>query len=153
LALLPELERKQAEQLTLFDVSGITDQGFWEQVEDVVFSSLAQYATDASSVGATQRRLFAEDAALGFAFIDLCRQRFDVVLMNPPFGDPTPATKGYIDTTYGDSRQDLFACFVERALGSLTPDGICGLISTEAGFFRRTLEPWRRKIVLERSSL
>ena len=33
-----------------------------------------------------RRRLFAEDAAQGFALADLVAQRFDVVLMNPPFG-------------------------------------------------------------------
>jgi 23S rRNA G2445 N2-methylase RlmL len=31
--------------------------------------------------------MFADDAAQGFAFIDLCRERFDVVVMNPPFGE------------------------------------------------------------------
>ncbi|MGL5018979.1 MAG: hypothetical protein ACRDBP_12660, partial [Luteolibacter sp.] len=44
-----------------------------------------------------QRRLFAEDAARGFAFIDLCRQRYDVVLMNPPFGESSERCVKYFD--------------------------------------------------------
>ena len=43
------------------------------------------YAEQAENGGGYQRRLFADDAAQGFAFIDLCRKRYDVVVMNPPF--------------------------------------------------------------------
>ena len=47
----------------------------------------------ASNGGRLQRQLFAEDAVQGFGFVDVCRQRFDVVLMNPPFGDASKPTK------------------------------------------------------------
>jgi hypothetical protein len=56
-----------------------------------IYVALRAYTEQAES-GDYQRRLFAEDAARGFAFIDLCRKRFDVVLMNPPFGEPIKAT-------------------------------------------------------------
>ena len=70
------------------DVTGITDETFWEQAEERIYAALQTYAEQAENGGGYQRRLFADDAARGFAFIDLCRKRFDVALMNPPFGNP-----------------------------------------------------------------
>ena len=71
------------------DVTGITDETFWEQAEERIYAALEAYAEQAEHGGGFQRRLFADDAARGFAFIDLCRKRYDVVLMNPPFGEPS----------------------------------------------------------------
>jgi hypothetical protein len=68
------------------DLSGITDEQFWERAEQRIYDALEAYAGQAENGGGFQRRLFADDAAQGFAFIDLCRKRYDVVVMNPPFG-------------------------------------------------------------------
>ena len=59
---------------------------FWETAEERIYAALRDYAEQAENGGGFQRRLFAEDAARGFAFIDVCRKRYDVALMNPPFG-------------------------------------------------------------------
>ena len=69
------------------DLSGITDEQFWERAEQRIYDALEAYAEQAENGGGFQRRLFADDAAQGFAFIDLCRKRYDVVVMNPPFGE------------------------------------------------------------------
>jgi len=42
-----------------------------------------------------------------------CRQKFDVVLMNPPFGDASLPSKRTIDETYGDTKGDVYKAFVE----------------------------------------
>ena len=88
----------KAEQLAIFgnsqprpsscpiDVSGISDSRFWEQAEGRVIAALSDYTERATAETATARRLFADDALEGFAFIELCRKSYDVVLMNPPFG-------------------------------------------------------------------
>jgi len=60
---------------------------FWQSAEALVLAALEEYARQAMDGEGYQRRLFAEDATRGFAFIDLCRKRYDVVLMNPPFGE------------------------------------------------------------------
>ena len=74
------------------DLSGITDEQFWERAEQRIYDALEAYAEQAENGGGFQRRLFADDAAQGFAFIDLCRKRYDVVVMNPPFGDASLLT-------------------------------------------------------------
>jgi 16S rRNA G1207 methylase RsmC len=47
-----------------------------------ILKSLAENTNDET---AYQKLLFAEDSARGFAFIELCRQKYDVIVMNPPF--------------------------------------------------------------------
>ena len=75
------------EQPSLFDLSDITDDQFFERAEAEVIEALRQYAEKAQDGQRLQRRLFTEDAVRGFAFVDLCQKRYDVVLMNPPFGE------------------------------------------------------------------
>src|ERR1017187_8878830 len=74
------------EQPSLFDLSDITDGQFFEQAEARVIDALRTYAEKAQNGQQLQRQLFAEDAVRGFAFVDLCQKRYDIVLMNPPFG-------------------------------------------------------------------
>jgi hypothetical protein len=70
---------------------------FWEPAESLVMAALHDFSTFAGNGGKLQRRLFVEDAVQGFAFVDLCRKRFDVALMNPPFGEASKPSKGLIE--------------------------------------------------------
>jgi hypothetical protein len=147
-------------QVTIRDVYGVygdlfqkSDEERWRDAEERLLDALRSYAERAQNGQAYRRRLFAEDAAGGFAFIDMCRQGYDVVLMNPPFGDSTTESKGYLIETYPSSRHDLSAAFVERALVDLAVFGLTGVLCTDSGFFRRTHEPWRRNIVLQQSDI
>src|SRR5262249_39911770 len=49
LALWPEEKRLKAEQLGLFDVSGITDEDFWHEAEARVLDTLHAYARHAAN--------------------------------------------------------------------------------------------------------
>jgi hypothetical protein len=150
--LFEEME-PQGRQLVLDEIVDSTETRTWEDLETVLLEALQAYAERAAGAESYQRRLFAKDAAAGFGFVDLMRQRYDVVLMNPPFGAETPAVNDYLEGQYPHSYQDLFAAFVDRAVTDLAPEGEVGVISTEAGFFRRTLEPWRREVLLKRATL
>lgn len=155
-ALLPELKRELSGQQFDFGdldhVMTMDGDAAWARVEADIRALFEEYAEQAEGAEASRRRIFAHDGAGVLRFIDVLRQRYDVVLMNPPFGDATPASKEVIESAYPSSRQDLFACFVERGV-ELSPGGFVGCISTEAGFFRRTLERWRRDVLLGRTQL
>jgi hypothetical protein len=97
--LFADLARPQQTKLP-FDFSGITNEAFWEKVEERIYAELQRYAEQAENGQGYQRRLFADDAVRGFAFIDLCRNRYDVVLMNPPFGDISKPAKAYVTKRY-----------------------------------------------------
>ena len=113
------------------DLRSLTSEDFWERVEERIYTALRDYAEHAENDGGFQRRLFAEDAVRGFAFIDVCRKRYDVVLMNPPFGQTIRHYSSWLQTAYPDGYVDALACFIERGftfstgkLGAITSRSI-----------------------------
>ena len=136
--------QEQPEQVEL-DFRKVNDEQFWQQAELRIYNALKTFAEQAES-GGYQRRLFSEDAAEGFAFIDICRKHYDVVVMNPPFGAPSPNLRPYLEDKYHISKKDLYAAFVDRFF---TSDNECalGAISSRTGFFIQSLAEWRMKLL------
>lgn len=127
-----------------FDLSGVDDETFWDDAEQRILQALSDYADQAES-NADQKRLFAEDAAKGFAFIDLCRKRFDVSLMNPPFGLPSEKSIGYLEKAYQNTYLEMYASFVSRCFHISSDSGLIGSISSRAFLTVNRLEEWRRQ--------
>ena len=126
----------------------LSDEQFWATAEKRIYDALRDYAEQAENGGGFQRRLFADDAKQGFGFIDICRKRYDVALMNPPFGDASLPSKPYLDDAYGDTRGDVYKAFVECFHARLVPAGYLGIISSRTGFFLGQSEDWRTRVVL-----
>ena len=143
-----DYHKEEAQQKFIFDIADITSEKVWQDAEAQALEALREYARRASNGKGLARRLFAEDAEQGFAFIDLCRQKFDVVLMNPPFGDASLPSKPYIDETYGDTKGDVYKAFVECFQDRLVSGGFLGIISSRTGFFLSQSSDWRERIVL-----
>ena len=125
------------------------EQESWRQAEARLRMALTEFAQAAKST--YQGRLFAHDALQGLRLIDLCRMSFDVVVMNPPFGDPSSASKIYIKSCYKNSNKNIFATFVERGLQFLRPQGYLGAITSRTGLFLSSFAKWREHVLLERS--
>ncbi len=138
-----------ARPTTLFDFADLPADAarFWDEAEAQVLAALADYAAQAQNGGGYQRRLFAQDAARGFAFIDVCRKRYDVVLMNPPFGEAAHGSKSYIKKTFRSCSNDIFQAFVERGINWLSKKGRVGVISARTGFFLDKSKDWRSSVV------
>ncbi len=129
------------------DVTGITDETFWEKAEERIYAALQTYAGRAEHGDGYQRRLFADDAARGFAFIDLCRKRYDVVLMNPPFGEATRAIyQQEIPAPAGSSRE-IASLFLTRSIQQLSVGGRIGVLATRLLMFLDQLDEWREAIL------
>lgn len=133
-----------------FDLSGIDDETFWEDAEQLILQSLKNYSEQATSA-AGEKRLFAEDAAKGFAFIDLSRKRFDVVLMNPPFGDFSMQYKDSVKDSYPNSSNDILAAFVDRGLLLTSSSGYLGAITSRSCFYLTRFKDWREHVVLDQT--
>ncbi|MEW6666844.1 MAG: BREX-1 system adenine-specific DNA-methyltransferase PglX [Thermodesulfobacteriota bacterium] len=148
-ALFSGMAKPRPKQLALqFDLSGVTDEQFWDQAEERILESLKDYSERAENGRSVRRRLFAEDAARGFAFIDLCRKRYDVVLMNPPFGTSSIEWKPTFDKMYPRTKNDLYAAFVQHGIDLCSPKGILGAITSRTGFFLTSFLKWREEILL-----
>lgn len=140
-----EPERRQGE----LDFSGIDDDRFFHEAETRIVEALRQFAESAAGSAGVRRRLFAGDAAQGIALIDLVRTRFDVVLMNPPFGAGSLPARQVFDQSYPRTKNDLYAAFVERGVQFLVPRGHLGAITSRTGFFLSSFQKWREEILLK----
>jgi hypothetical protein len=131
------------------DLSGIDDDGFFHEAEARIVEALRGFAETAIDGASVRRRLFAGDAAQGVALIDLLRTRFDVVLMNPPFGAASLAAKKEFEKGYPRTKNDIYAAFVERGIQLLHPHGLLGAITSRTGFFLSSFQKWREEILLK----
>jgi hypothetical protein len=68
--------------------------------------------------------------------------------MNPPFGAGASAAKGYLESRFPRSKQDLLACFVEQGLARQPSGGLLGAITSRTGFFLGSFRRWREEVVL-----
>lgn len=112
-----------------FDFSEVTGPEFWQKAEALLLDAIAQFASRAANGREYGRRLFADDAEQGFAFIELCRWRYDSVLVNPPFGDFTERTKAPLSAAYPTGSQDIYTAFMVRSTGLLADGGLLGSIT------------------------
>jgi Eco57I restriction-modification methylase len=149
LALFRRGKLPDGEQGALFDLSGITDEQFWQEAEARVIESLRDYAQSVAHNGmSVARQLFAEDAAQGFAFVDVCRKRFDVVLMNPPFGNPISSTAHLLPS---NSANNIYAAFVLDAI-QRGADFI-GAITDRTFMVQETFKSYRRELTSDHECL
>ncbi len=118
----------------------------WRKAEARLRAALLSFAQAAKST--YQGRLFAQDALQGLRLIDLCREVFDVVVMNPPFGALAANTKDLLTKAYPRSKNDLLAIMVERGLELLRPGGRIGAITSRTCFFLSSFQAWREQVVL-----
>lgn len=122
------------------------EQESWLGAEVRLRSALTEFAQAAKS--SYQARLFTQDALQGLQLIDLCREVFDVVVMNPPFGALASGTKDQLAKAYPRSKNDLLAIMVERGLELLCTGGRIGAITSRTCFFISSFQKWREEVVL-----
>jgi hypothetical protein len=120
---------------------------FLNSAEAEVLKMLKQLAESATDGEAYQKLLFADDTARGFAFIELSRKKYDVVLMNPPFGASSINSKSYIDDNYTFSKSDLAAAFIDRMNELICKTGFTGVLSTRTIYFIGSFESWRETLL------
>ena len=122
------------------------DMEHWEQAENRLRDGLEGFIKVAQAT--YQGRLFAQDALEGLRLMDLVRETFDVIVMNPPFGALSTGVKKNLVKAYPRSKNDLLAIFVERGLELLCPGGRIGAITSRTAFFLTSYQKWRKEIVL-----
>ena len=155
-SLQPKIEQKafwpideKPKQLA-FDLSGIekSDEEFWQTIELRVFDTLKAYTLQVSSDQGFKRRLFTEDIEHGFAFIDLFRKKYDVVLMNPPFGEVPSSISSYINVRYPTWNNNILCAFIERGWNLTAPRGFVGAIYDRTAIVKSTYEDFRRNVLV-----
>lgn len=119
------------------------------RAEGRILAALHRAAAEADATAA--ERLLAAEASDAIGFIEALRQRYDAVLMNPPFGEPVAETKGYLKAAYPwipTGTHDMLAGFVGRGVELCNEQGYLGAITSRAGMFLTTFERWRTEVLL-----
>lgn len=147
-----ERTMKAAERAALYSTKKYRD-SFLENAASEVFRILKELSETATNGEAYQKLLFADDAARGFAFIELCRKKYDVVLMNPPFGAPTKAALNLLRNYYPNSSDNLYIDFIERTYELLNSGGIVGAITDRSFINKKNYESFRINFLIGFNSL
>ena len=124
------------------DLFSKQEQETWQNAETRLREALIGFAQ--ASKATYQGQLFAQDALEGLRLIDLTREKFDVVVMNPPFGLPSTDSKSYLIATYPDTWKDIYAAFIERSLDLLRGDGFLGAITPSMWLYTREMRALRK---------
>jgi hypothetical protein len=145
---LPGLEPEyQREGL---DFSEIDDVRFFEEAETMLLGALRRFSESAAGGGGVRRWLFSDDAAQGIALIDLVKKRFDVILMNPPFGEPTPNAREVLRAQGSDGWKDIYAGFFESAMRLQLNGSYLGAITSSQYFHTRQMRELRETMITEK---
>ena len=125
------------------------DKSNWAQAAKDLRVALESFAAQVAGDEVFTRQLFAGDAARGLGFIDVCSQRYDTILMNPPFGAFSLGTRDWVKTAYPRTKNDIYAAFVERGIEILHPKAHLGAITSRTGFFLSSFRKWREEILIK----
>jgi hypothetical protein len=122
------------------DLFRANDEERWYEVEQELLFALKEYLKLDQTFG---RKLFADDTAVGLGFIEISSKRYDVILMNPPFGSFSTPSKGLIFSAYGREKIELGGCFITRFIQRLSDGGKLGVVANRTLLFAASLEEWR----------
>lgn len=118
---------------------------FFATVVERLQEALRTVSSRLSEEEGYENTLFANDAVRGFAFIELCQKRYDVILMNPPFGEGSESTIPYLDAHYSCWCKNLVCAFFDRMQDLLVNDGLVGAIFDRTVLIKSSYEPFRKK--------
>lgn len=135
------------------DFSGITDEDFWNRAESLLLESLKNYAEGAVKKEKLAIQLFVDDAKRGFAFIENCRNKYDIALMNPPFGEYVVNSGKNISKKYKEYGREISATFIERCINCIVENGKIGCIVPRAIIISVRLSQFREGTLLEKYRL
>ena len=121
------------------------DMNQWQNADERLHDALVELAKTARS--SYQGRLFAEDALQGLRIIDLCCESFDVVVMNPPFGEPGELSRPYLSKQYPGTYKNIFSTFIERSLELISDDGLLGAITSRTFLFLPDFQELRSSVL------
>jgi hypothetical protein len=142
-----ELEQGQRAQLEL-------ERRLLEQEAEQIRQELLLGLEDAARSGADpSQRLFAEDTARGLKLLEMLSRRYDVVVMNPPYGSFVPKVKDFINAAYKLTKNNIYSVFIDRATQLVRDEGYVGALVSSTFVNLKDFEKLRTEILLKRNPM
>jgi len=117
-----------------------------ERTIEEMLEELAKFEHEAFEANDMGRLLFATETHKSVGLLALLSQRYDVVLMNPPYGDMPSRTKEYLLEHYRKTHYDYYAAFMEQAVELAKPGGYVGALVGRTFMFLRWFQ-WVREVL------
>lgn len=126
-------------------IKKLNKEEFFAELKGNLTARITELSEQMSENEGYENALFSEDAARGLAFIELCMRRFDVIVMNPPFGEGSEASSPYLDDNYVAWCKNLVCAFFDRMQEMLVDGGKLGAIFDRTVMIKKSYESFRRK--------
>lgn len=98
-----------------------------------------------------EMKLFASETEKSVGLLSLLSDRYDVLLMNPPYGDMPPKTKEYLRRYYPNTHFDYYAAFIEQAVDLVENKGYIGALTGKTFMFLKSYRWLRENVFGERA--
>ena len=147
-SILEDLDRERARQLEL-ERKVLDDEALELKAELLE-------AVEAAAARATENpsdRIFAEDTARGLKLLQVLSRKYDIVVMNPPYGAFVPRVRDFVKSAYPYTSNDIYAMFIDRATQLMESEGYVGALVSSTFVNLRSFERLRKEILLKRNAL
>lgn len=121
------------------------------QLQQELLTAIEEAA--AQSAADPAERLFAEDTARGLKLLQMLARRYDIAVMNPPYGSFVPKVKDFVKAAYPLTSNDIYAAFIDRGTQLTEPEGYVGALVSATFVNLTTFEKLRTEILLKRNPL
>ncbi|MCL5265972.1 MAG: BREX-1 system adenine-specific DNA-methyltransferase PglX [Chloroflexi bacterium] len=115
-------------------------------VEEIVVG-IRDYARQATRAHDLGSKLFGYDAEHALELIDVLTDRYDVILMNPPYGTMPVACKEYARDQYPRTHNYFYSAFIEQAIDLCKDDGYVGALTARTFMFLKSFQKLREEIL------
>ena len=120
-----------------------------ERTIEEMLEELRKFEREAIETQDMGRLLFATEAEKSVGLLALLSQKYDVVIMNPPYGDMPTRTKEYLRKHYPKTHFDYYAAFIEQAIYLAQEGGYIGAITGRTFMFLGWYQ-WVREVLLKK---
>ena len=121
---------------------------YWWLLEEQIIQAFDDFVRQ---VGVRKPDTFFEgEAAKGLRLLHFLRDRYDVVVTNPPYlfrRNMEKELADFLEDQYPDAKGDLYAAFIARCTELLNETGRLGMITQQSFMFVSTYEKFRKNLL------
>jgi len=118
-----------------------------ERTLEEMIDELRKFEKEAIEAQDMGSLLFATEAEKSVGLLALLSEKYDVVLMNPPYGDMPTKNKEYLKRYHPKTHFDYYAAFIEQAIDLVKYGGFVGAITGRTFMFLKSFQ-WLREVLL-----
>ena len=114
---------------------------------DQMIGALKEFEKEAMEKRDMGTLLFATEAEKSVGLLALLTEKYDVVLMNPAYGDMPRKTKEYFRKHYPRTHHDYYTAFIEQSINLCELGGFIGMLTSRTFMYLKWYEKIREEIL------